>query len=203
VRARATQDVSSLPTEVFGPGNVTWWGALGGEVIEGFVLVLAVFAYLYLRHEAPDWPPLHTPLPSLRAPTINLALMVLSVIAAWWAAHSARAKNRWATFAGLTLHMVLGTAILVIRYFECYALNVRWDTNAYGSVTWAILFSHGYMALFDIFDTGGLAILCLFLQPEERHYVDVTENSFFWYFVVATWFPLFVLVFLSPRWMPR
>ena len=198
MRARATHDVSSLPTEVFGPANVTWWAALGGEVIEGFVLVLAVFAYFYLRHEAP-WPPLHTPLPSLRAPTINLALMALSIIPAWWAARSARAKNRWATFAGLTLHAILGTAILVMRYFECYALNVRWDTNAYGSVTWAILFSHGYMALFDIFDTAGLAILCLFLQPEERHYVDVTENSFFWYFVVATWVPLFLIVFLSPR----
>jgi len=28
----------------------------------------------------------------------------------------------------------------------------------------------------------------------------VTENSFFWYFVVITWLPLYWLLFLSPRW---
>jgi heme/copper-type cytochrome/quinol oxidase subunit 3 len=203
MKARAAEDVSSLPTEVFGPGNVTWWAALGGEVIEGFVLVLAVFAYFYLRHAAPNWPPLRTPLPSLGVPTVNLGLMALSIVPAWWAARAARASNRWGTFAGLSLHGMIGVAILVLRYFECQALNARWDTNAYGSVTWAILFSHGYMALFDIFDTIGLAILCLFLQPEEKHYVDVTENSFFWYFVLATWLPLYLIVFLGPRWMPK
>lgn len=199
MKPRAVEDVSSLPTEVFGPSGITWWAALGGEVIEGFVLVLAVFAYLYLRHEAPSWPPLRTPPPSLGIPTLNLGLMALSILPAWWAARSARQSNRWATFTGLTLHTLIGTAILVVRYFECHALNVRWDSNAYGSVAWAILFSHGYMALFDVFDTAGLAILCLFLEPEEKHYVDVTENSFFWYFVLATWVPLFLLVFLSPR----
>ena len=200
MRVRASQDVSSLPTEVFGPASITWWAALGGEVIEGFVLVLAVFAYFYLRHNAPDWPPLHTRQPSLGAPSLNLGLMALSIVPAWWAARQAKVKNRWGTFTGLVLHAVIGTAILVVRYFECHALNVRWDTNAYGSVTWAILFAHGYMALFDVFDTAGLAVLCWFLEPEEKHYVDVTENSFFWYFVVATWLPLFVLVFLGPRW---
>jgi heme/copper-type cytochrome/quinol oxidase subunit 3 len=200
MRVRASQDVSSLPTEVFGPASITWWAALGGEVIEGFVLVLAVFAYFYLRHNAADWPPLHTLPPSLGAPALNLGLMALSIVPAWWAARQARAKNRWGTFTGLVLHSLIGTAILVVRYFECHALNVRWDTNAYGSVTWAILFAHGYMALFDIFDTAGLAILCAFLEPEEKHYVDVTENSFFWYFVLASWLPLFVLVFLVPRW---
>ncbi|MFL5618009.1 MAG: cytochrome c oxidase subunit 3 [Gemmatimonadaceae bacterium] len=192
--------MASLPTEVFGPGNVTWWAALGGEIIEGFVLVLAVFAYLYLGHSSPHWPPLHTPLPSLGIPTLNLVLMLVSIAPAWWAARAARRKDRAGTLVGLVLHALIGTVIMVVRYYECRALNVRWDANAYGSITWALLFSHGYMALFDVFDTMGLALLCWRLEPEEKHYVDVTENSFFWYFVLATWVPLFVLVFLGPRW---
>jgi cytochrome c oxidase subunit 3 len=200
VRIRATADVGALPSEVYGPANLTWWASLGGEVIEGFVLVLAVFAYLYLRHDSADWPPLHTPLPSLGIPTLNLALMALSLAPAWWASRSARRQVRLSTTVGLLLHAVLGVTILVVRYYEMRALNVRWDTNAYGSITWAILFSHGYMALFDVFDTIGLSLLFLRLQPEERHYVDVTENSFFWYFVSATWLPLYVLVFFGPRW---
>ena len=169
-------------------------------MIEGFVLVLAVFAYLYLRHGSATWPPLHTPLPSLGIPTLNLVLMAVSIAPAWWAARSARRQDRFQTAAGLMSHALIGTAIIILRYYECRALNVRWDTNAYGSITWAILFAHGYTALFDVFDTIGLAVLCLRLEPEEKHYVDVTENSFFWYFVVATWIPLYLLVFIGPRW---
>jgi cytochrome c oxidase subunit 3 len=199
MKPRVVASVESLPTEVFGPGNVTWWAALGGEVIEGFVLALGVFTLLYLRHAASDWPPLHTPLPSLRAPLLNLALMAVSLTAAWGAARAAREERRFPTAVGLVCHALLGTAILVVRYYECRALNVRWDTNAYGSITWALLFSHGYMALFDVFDTAGLAFLFLRVEPEHQHYADVTENSFFWYFVVATWVPLFVLIFLAPR----
>jgi heme/copper-type cytochrome/quinol oxidase subunit 3 len=199
-RVRAVASVDGYPTEVYGPGNITWWGALGGEIIEGFVLVLGIFAFFYLRHIAPTWPPLHTPLPSLGVPTLNLVLMLVSVVPAWFAARAAKEEDRLTTLIWLAIHGVLGTAIVVIRYFELFALNVRWDTNAYGSLTWALLFAHGYTALFDVFDTLGLALLFLVLEPEQKHYVDVTENSFFWYFVVITWLPLFVMIFLGPRW---
>jgi cytochrome c oxidase subunit 3 len=192
-------DVSSLPTELYGSANITWGGALLGEVIEGFVLVIAIFTFFYLRRNATSWPPLHTPLPSLGPSTLNLGLMALSVPAAWLASRAAQDQDRWSTFQWLVVHAAVGTAIMVVRYFELRSLNVRWDTNAYGSITWALLFSHGYIGLFDVFDTMGLAILCLFMQPEEKHFIDVTENSFFWYFVVATWIPVYLLVFIGPR----
>jgi heme/copper-type cytochrome/quinol oxidase subunit 3 len=200
MRTKPVAHVGSLPSERYGSENITWWAAVGGEIIEGFVLVLAVFAYFYLRHASLRWPPEHTPLPSLGIPTLNLALMGVSWVPAWWASRSARKNDRFNTTIGLILHGLFGIAILVVRYYECRALNVRWDTNAYGSITWAILFTHGYMALFDVFDTIGLAILCIKLQPEEKHYVDVVDNSFFWYFVLLTWIPLYVIVFLGPRW---
>ena len=72
-------------------------------------------------------------------------------------------------------------------------------SNAYGSINWALLFAHGYTTLLDVFDTAALVVLCVFLEPEEKHYVDITENSFFWYFVVATWIPLYLMIFLGPR----
>lgn len=199
MKLRVVGSVSGLPSEVHGSQNITWWGALLGEFIEGFVLVLAVFAWFYLRHLSPNWPPLHTALPSLGVPTLNLLLMGLSVLPAWWAWRAARRSDRFQTALGLAGHCLIGTAILVLRYFEMRALHVRWDTNAYGSLGWSILFAHGYMALFDIFNTLGLLLICLRMQPEEKHYVDVTENSFFWYFVLATWLPLYLLIFVGPR----
>jgi len=198
-RVRSVINVSCLPSEVYGSEGLTWWGAMGGEIIEGFVLVLAIFAYFYLRADSPDWPPLHTPLPSLGIPTINLVLMLASIIPAALVYRAAKAQDRTACLIWLSIHFLIGVAICVIRYYECFALNVRWDTNAYGSINWALLFAHGYTMLLDVFDTGALVILCIFLEPEEKHYVDMTENSFFWYFVVATWIPVFFLVFLGPR----
>lgn len=203
MRAKEVASVASLPDTVHGPANLTWWAALGGSVIEGFVLVLAVFVYLYLRHAADSWPPLHTPLPSLGIPTINLGLILLTVVPAWWAARCARRHELSGTLVGLMLHAVIGLVVLVLRYYELRALNVRWDTNAYGSITWAILFSHGYMALFDVFETMGLAVVFARGKVEDEHYVDVTDSSFFWYFVVATWIPLYLLVFFGPRVMGR
>jgi cytochrome c oxidase subunit III len=199
MKVKAVADVKELPSEVFGSGNLTWWGALGGEVIEGLVVVLGVFALFYLKHLSPDWPPRHSPLPSLGIPTLNLVLMVLSAIPAWWAAKAARKMDRKQTLIGLVVHAVFGVVILYLRYWECRSLNVRWDTNAYGSVTWALLFSHGYIALFDVFDTIGLSLLYWRLEPAEKHHVDVDDNSFFWYFVIATWIPLYVIVFIMPR----
>jgi len=198
-RVRSVINVSGLPSEVYGSEGLTWWGAMGGAIIEGFVLVLAIFAYFYLRADSPDWPPLHTPLPSLGVPTINLVLMLASIIPAALVYRAAKAQDRTACLIWLSIHFLIGAAICVIRYYECFALNVRWDTNAYGSINWALLFAHGYTMLLDVFDTGALVILCIFLEPEEKHYVDMTENSFFWYFVVATWIPVFFLVFLGPR----
>ena len=196
-----SEDVSGLPTEIHGSRNITWWGAMSGEVIEGTVLVLALFAWFYLRNSADHWPPLHTPLPKLGVPGASFAVLVLSILPAWWAHRMAERENRTATAIGLLLHATFAAAFLVLRFLEFRALGVRWDTNAYGSVSWAILFTHGYMAFFDLFDTLGLLLLFLRLQPEEKHFIDVTENSFFWYFVVATWLPSFVVVYLGPRFL--
>jgi len=44
-------------------------------------------------------------------------------------------------------------------------------------------------------------VLFIRLEPEEKHYIDVTENSFFWYFVIGTWIPCYLLVYFGPRWL--
>jgi cytochrome c oxidase subunit III len=33
-----------------------------------------------------------------------------------------------------------------------------------------------------------------------RRFSDVSDNAFYWYFVVATWLPLYVLIYWVPRW---
>src|SRR3954469_2133986 len=135
-KAHAVGDVTELPDNAFGAAALTWWAMAGLMLIEGTTLSLVAASYLYIRQNYNEWPPAHTPLPSLALPLVNLALMLLSVVPAWWAHRRAREHDTRGSIVGLVAQGVLGIAIMVLRYFECQWLNVRWDTNAYGSVAW-------------------------------------------------------------------
>jgi hypothetical protein len=76
-------------------------------------------------------------------------------------------------------------AFCVVRGFEFAALNVRWDSNAYGSVVWLLLGLHTTHIVTDLIDSIVLAVLFFTGPLDGKRYVDVSENSFYWYFVVA------------------
>ena len=81
---------------------------------------------------------------------------------------------------------VLGLGFVVVRFLELFGLPFRWDAHAHGSVFWAVLISH---TLHGIFGSGEnlTLLLLLFRGPvEEKHLVDVSVNSMYWYFVVIT-----------------
>jgi cytochrome c oxidase subunit 1/cytochrome c oxidase subunit I+III len=200
IAARQVGSVHDLPQNVFGAGALTWWGMMGMMATEAITLVLVATSYVYIRLGHTQWPPPHTPLPTLTVPVIALVALLLSVPPAWWAARRARAHDPRGVLIGLVLQCALCVVAMVLRYFEFSALRVRWDTNAYGSVAWGVLTAHTLVAVMDVLDTIGLALMFALVQPEQKHFVDVGENSVFWYFVVIAWLPLFVLVFLSPRW---
>jgi cytochrome c oxidase subunit III len=48
-------------------------------------------------------------------------------------------------------------------------------------------------------DTGVLTALMCIGPIEERRFVDVSENSMYWYFVVLTWLPIAAVIYLAPR----
>jgi hypothetical protein len=40
----------------------------------------------------------------------------------------------------------------------------------------------------------------MFVGPiEERRFVDVSENSLYWYFVVFAWLPVYGVIYWAPR----
>src|SRR5213075_1029465 len=108
----------------------------------------------------------------LAIPLINLALMLITIVPAWWVLRSARAHDRNGVLLGAAAQGLLGVVIMILRYYECQALNVRWDTNAYGSVAWAVLVGHAVVMVTDVLDTLGLALMFAIEEPEEKHFVD-------------------------------
>lgn len=191
-------DVAGLPTVVFGHRSLMWWGTLGMMAVEATVFTLAVMAYFYLRSHQETWPVAALP-PDLLWGTVNTFVM----LASFWPAHMAkkaaenldlRGVRRW-----LVLSVGFGVAFTVLRGFEFAALNVRWDSSAYGSVVWLLLGLHTTHIVTDLIDTTVLTVLFFRGPLDGKRYGDVSENSFYWYFVVATWLPIYLVIYWGAR----
>jgi heme/copper-type cytochrome/quinol oxidase subunit 3 len=94
---------------------------------------------------------------------------------------------------------VIGLLILAVRVWEFRSFHIRWDDNAYGSITWFILGLHATHVLTDLGDTVVLAALMFTRHATEKRFSDVSDNAFYWYFVVASWIPIYVLLYGVPR----
>jgi cytochrome c oxidase subunit 3 len=191
-------DVAAMPTVVFGHRSLMWWGTLWMMVIEGTVFGLAVIAYFYLRSHQQTWP-LTAPPPDLLWGTLNTAVMLASFLPAHLAKKAGEAMDLRRVRLWLVVSTVFGVLFVVIRIFEFAALNVRWDSNAYGSVVWLLLGLHTTHIVTDLVDTIVLTVLFFTGPLDGKRYVDVSENSFYWYFVVATWLPMYLVIYWGAR----
>ena len=192
-------DVSALPETTFGHRAVTWWGTLGFMAAEGTTLVVCAVAYLYLQRNFQTWPPAGVPLPSLTIPTIQAALMLLSIPVVMATSRAARRLDLGRVRIGMVLATVFALVFCVLRWFEFRALHTRWDTNAYGSAAWAIVFAHATLLVAQLAEGAAITAL-LYLGPvEPKHIADVDDSCLYWYFMTGAWIVLYLLVFVSPR----
>jgi cytochrome c oxidase subunit 3 len=53
----------------------------------------------------------------------------------------------------------------------------------------------------DVVDGGVLAALLLVHEPTKKRFIDVSENSLYWYFIVAWWIPFYLTIYFAPRWL--
>jgi cytochrome c oxidase subunit I+III len=196
---RPVGDLSALPSVTFGPRSLMWWGTLGFMTIEGWTTALLVGSYLYLRQNFGTWPPLRTPYPALLLPTINLALMLVSIFPAWMVARAGKRLDTPGVKRWLVITSVVSLPILVLRWWELWALNTRWDTTAYGSAVWTIVGFHTSLLLLDVLDTLGLTLFFFLKKLPVKSFSDAADNSFYWYFTVGVWIPIFLIVYVGPR----
>jgi cytochrome c oxidase subunit 3 len=195
---RMELDVASLPTTTFGHRSHMWWGTLGFMLIEGTTLLVCVASYFYLRLNFPTWPPEHTLRPSLLWPTVHVVVMLVSMVPMGLADRAARrfdlaGLRRWLTVASL-----FGVGFLVLRWQDFLALNVRWDANAYGSITWATVGLHATILLLQVVESVIFTAFMYREQVHEKHFSDASDSAFYWYFLTGSWVPLYVVVYLSP-----
>jgi len=196
---RPTVDVAELPTVTFGQRSLMWWGTLGYMTIEGWTTALLVVSYLYLRQNYGAWPPLRTPYPSLLIPTINLAIMIGSLVPTYLTAVAAKKLDEGGVRRWLLISTIIALPIIVLRWWELWALNTRWDTNAYGSAAWVVVGFHTSLLLLDVADTWGLTLFYFVKKMPLKAFSDTADNSFYWYFTVGIWIPIYLIIYVGPR----
>jgi heme/copper-type cytochrome/quinol oxidase subunit 3 len=200
VKRRPALDAATLADQRPSQHAPVWWGNRLTIVIEAAGLAILIATYFYIRHDFDSWPPARTRLPDLPIPTLNVAMLVVSILPMWYAAKLARAREKANVTAALLVGcVVFGIAAAVLRIVEFKSVHTRWDTDAYGAIVWSILAVHFAHIIAATFETLSIAILMLAGPIEEKNYVDVTANALYWYFVALSWVAFYALVFLSPR----
>lgn len=191
-------DVSTAPTYAFGHRGLIWWGTMGVIALEGVMFALLITAYLYLRTRNTQWPPGFFP-PDLLWGSVNLLLMLLSGMPNHMMRKSAKNFDLGGVRLWISVCLLFGVCFLAVRCFEFRGLNVWWDSNAYGSIVWLLLGFHTFHIATDFFETLVLAVMSVTGPMEETRFVDIEEDGMYWYFVVASWIPTYVVIYLAPR----
>jgi heme/copper-type cytochrome/quinol oxidase subunit 3 len=197
---RRTVDVAHLDRAAFGNAGLIWWGTVGFMVIEGSMFVMAIIVYFYLRLRVEAWPP-SLPDPSLGPGTINVILVILSAFPNALAKRAGERLDLRGVHLWLAVLTAFGAVALVLRAFEYGALNCRWDDNAYASMVWLLLSLHTIHLATDVVDGAVLLALMVKGPTPKQRFVDVSENSLYWYFIVGWWIPIYVTIYWVPRWL--
>jgi cytochrome c oxidase subunit 3 len=195
----AKLDVRQLRDYDLGHGMPIWLGTLSFMIIEGSGFGMAIAAYLYLQSQNPDWP-LGPVLPDPMLGGVLALFLLATEIPNQWIKRRIRAFDLKRVRIGLLIMSAAGLAALAFRAFEFGFLNIRWDTNAFGSIVWALIFLHTTHVVVDVVETWVMTAMAFIGPVDARRFGDLIENAEYWDFVVLTWLPVYFFIYWAPRW---
>ncbi|HEV8309060.1 MAG TPA: cytochrome c oxidase subunit 3 [Methylomirabilota bacterium] len=197
--AEPTLDVSRLPAGALDHRALLWWGTFWMIVIEAAVFALILVSYAYLRLTGAAWPSGPEAAPGLGLPTLGLVLLLASRVPMRRAAEGAVRGAGPETARRLGLGLALALAFLVLRIIDWRALPYRWDTHPFGSLVWTILGLHTAHVVTAILENGVLVLLLRLGYTAHEQRLGVVTGGPYWDFVVFSWVPLYVAVYIAPR----
>jgi heme/copper-type cytochrome/quinol oxidase subunit 3 len=185
----------------------------GGRVFDNGILAMAVFlgteamlfaglisAFLVLRASAPAWPPPGQPRLPVGVTGVNTAVLLASAYTMQRAADATRRDRRAAMLRWLAVTTALGAIFLLVQGTEWVALvghGLRVSSGPYGATFYTVIGCHGL-------HVAAAVITLLVLLRWTRHASGarpcrsrVEVCRLYWFFVVAVWPVLYMLVYLA------
>jgi heme/copper-type cytochrome/quinol oxidase subunit 3 len=190
-------DVSRLPTYAFGRRDPRWVAVMLLIAIEGSVFALMVFTYFYTRTRLQVWPPTSPGPRELYFGAGVLFTLALSALTTLRVNHHVYRAHLLDARRWLGITTALSLAALLLRAVELSHLPFRWDSNVFGSVFWGLLSLHTLHLVAGNLENL-LFLVLLYRGPiEKKHLVDLEVNGVYWYFVVLSWLPIYVVLYLD------
>ena len=200
IKALPTLDAAAHPGQGFSHHPPVWWGKTPMLLVEGAGFGILAVTYFYIWRNFDSWPPTGTLVPDIGIGILNLAILVVSILPMW---HVSRLALRHARprILGVWLLscVVFGLAAAILRVMEFKGVHTRWNSNPYGAIVWSILAVHFAHIIAATLETLVIGILMLRGPVEEKHFVDITANAVYWYFVALSWVGLWTMLYLAPR----
>lgn len=192
---------SDLPTRITSQRSPMWWAMVLLVVIETTVFASLITSYMYLRLNAPEWPPPQIPLPGLLLPGINTLVLLTSSIAVYWAGRGLQQGNIRNLKIGLCAGVLLEVVFFIVKLVEAQGFGYGWSTTAYASIFWSISGLHTIHVIVAILMTGPAAFLALRGYYTKELRLGVQVVSIYWQFVAVIWIPVAFTLYLVPRWL--
>jgi cytochrome c oxidase subunit III len=167
-------------------------------VSETMFFAALFFAWYYMRIAAGQvWPPLGAEKPPMLPAVINTAITVLSGAAMWYANRSIARDNRRGLIIGAAASAVLGVLFMAVQTIEFSDLAQLAQQDAYGSMFIIVLFFHVARVLIGVGMIGLVLVRALMGQFSAKRRLAVEGATWYWYFIVAVWLVVFVVLYLN------
>lgn len=196
-----TIDVSHLPPYSVSDQSPVWWGQVLLAAIEGMMFLIVIAAYLYVRLRMDVWPPPGDQFPHVLLPTLALVPLLLSCVGSYWAGEGAKKNSRTAMIGGMVLNLFLVAVFFTMRVVEWHSFNFNYKSDAFGTYVWTFLALHSFDVIADTIYTAVLLVIVLLGRDGPKQRIGIHVDSVVWYFLVAIWIPIYVIVYWGPRFL--
>lgn len=178
-----------------------WWAMILLVAIETTVFLTFISSYFYLWMVSAEWPPAGVEPPDLMLPLINTGVLFTSSMVVLWATKGIRKGDQRRLKLGIGIGAALEGVFFTIKMLVSTGLPFGWSSHAYGSIFATIDRLHSAHVVVAILMAVIVEILALRGYFHEKRMLGVEVVNIYWQFVAIIWLPVFVVLFLLPRWV--
>ncbi|SEK69226.1 cytochrome c oxidase subunit 3 [Blastococcus sp. DSM 46786] len=200
----AATDPAAAAREVPAGRRPGWWGMVLALVtdVAAFAALLAAYFYIRFVTAGDNWPPGDIAEPKLLKAWIMTALLLASSAPLVFADHGIKNGRRGRMLAGVGVTVLLGVAFLVVQgleYREKLTVEFTPQTNAYGSLFFAITGFHGLHVIVGVLALLVILVAGLAGRITHRHHAIVRITGLYWHTVGAVWVFIFGSLYLAAQ----
>jgi heme/copper-type cytochrome/quinol oxidase subunit 3 len=174
------------------------WAMALTIVTEALLFVSLFFAYFYVGHRQPRWPP--------HPPKLALALVLLVILLASSGTMRAAEKvlehgalGRARLLLGATIALAVVFLIVQTIEYRNHLRELQPTSNAYGSIFYAITTFHTLHVVVGLLMMIFVAALPK-LKPSHSPHRPLRNAGLYWHFVDAVWVVVVLILYVLPRW---